>query len=214
MSDAPTSPSDDSPNPFTRPTRDYNPALNPYAPTVDVGAAVDESDVEVFRNHYLKHEASIKSLGLLYLIPGGFLLVGGVVALALALISLVTAGAGFQTADQVAGLLIGICLYGGLGTLYCYTGIGLRRFWPSARIIGSIFSVLGLLAVPIGTLISGYFLYLLVSEKGRIVFSEPYQEAIRQTPHIKYKTPLLVKVLAGILLLLIFVLFAVALFTG
>jgi len=64
-----------------------------------------------------------------------------------------------DTPDEVAGMLIAMGFYGGLGSLYLYTGMGLRRFRPSARIIASIFSGLGLAAIPIGTRISAYFLY-------------------------------------------------------
>ena len=40
--------------------------LNPYAPTSSVSEPDGlESDVEAFRNKYLAHEASIKSVGLL-----------------------------------------------------------------------------------------------------------------------------------------------------
>jgi hypothetical protein len=38
---------------------------------MDVEAVpVSETDYDAFRNRYLKHEASIRSMGFLYLIPG------------------------------------------------------------------------------------------------------------------------------------------------
>ena len=215
MSNASSFPPDDSPNPFARPLPDNDPALNPYAPTSDVGVIpAAHDDVESYRYQYLKHEASVRSLGLLYLIPGTLLMIGAVVTFLVLLASLLGFGAAAQSPEDFVLMVLVVGGYGSVGGLYLYTGVGLRRFWPSSRIIGSIFSVLGLLAIPIGTLISAYFLYLLASEKGRIVFSESYQDAIRQTPHIKYKTPALVKWLAGLLLLVIAALITLAVLGG
>ena len=46
----------------------------------------------------------------------------------------------------------------------------------------------------VGLLIVGYILYLLLSQKGSVVFSPAYKEIIARTPHIKYKTSLILKV--------------------
>ena len=70
-------------------------------------------------------------------------------------------------------------------------------------LIAIVLSAIGLLGFPIGTLISAYFLYLLVSEKGKVVFSDEYKEVIRKTPHIRYKTSIVVWIFLGLLLLLI-----------
>ena len=43
-------------------------------------------------------------------------------------------------------------------------------------------------------LIVGYILYLLLSPKGSVVFSPAYKEIIAQTPHIKYRTSLILKI--------------------
>ena len=94
-------------------------------------------------------------------------------------------------------------LYGGLGLLQGFVAVGLRRLRNWARIVAIVFSVIGLIAVPIGTLISAYFLYLLVSEKGRIVFSDEYKRVIEQTPHIVYKTSVVVWILLILLIALI-----------
>ena len=91
----------------------------------------------------------------------------------------------------------------GLAALQIWAGIGLRRLSPWARIPSGILSGFGLLGFPIGTLINGYILYLLFSKKGTTVFSEEYKRAIAQTPHIKYRTSLVVWILLGLLLLLI-----------
>ena len=43
-------------------------------------------------------------------------------------------------------------------------------------------------------LIVGYILYLMLSEKGSVVFSPAYKEIIARTPHIKYRTSLILKI--------------------
>jgi hypothetical protein len=58
---------------------------------------------------------------------------------------------------------------------------------------------------PWGTIINGAILYLVFSKKGAKVFSPEYQEVIRQTPHIKYKTSIMVIVLVSILLAVLIV---------
>ncbi len=90
-----------------------------------------------------------------------------------------------------------------LGFFQGIVGVGLRRLRGWTKIPVGVLSGLGLLSFPIGTLINGYILYLVFSEKGSRVFSPEYQEIIRQTPHIKYQTSIIVKILAGILLFVI-----------
>ncbi len=59
---------------------------------------------------------------------------------------------------------------------------------------------IGLLGFPCGTVISAYLLYLLFSPKGELVFSDPYEEIIQGTPHIKYKTSIIVWIFLFILI--------------
>ncbi len=160
-------------------------AANPYAPTSEtLGQPPATDEVESYRRTYLKHEASCQSIGTLYLLgailfaPAGLLMVVGSIA------------NGLDQGENAILLVIGV-VYFVLGSVQGTVGIGLRRLREWARIGGIVFSTLGLLAIPIGTLISAYFLYLLLSDKGRIVFSPHYQDVIAQTPHIKYKTPLI-----------------------
>jgi hypothetical protein len=64
-------------------------------------------------------------------------------------------------------------------------------------------SVLGLLNFPIGTVISIYFIYLLVSAKGQFVMTPEYAAIRAVTPHIRYKTPIWLWVVLGLLVLLL-----------
>ena len=108
--------------------------------------------------------------------------------------------------DPPAALFLGIgAFYLVMGLLQGFTAYGIRRFKGWARIIAIIFSVIGLIVFPLGTLISGYFLYLLLSEKGKVVFSDWYQQVIAKTPHIKYRTSKIAWVALGLLVLLILV---------
>jgi hypothetical protein len=66
-------------------------------------------------------------------------------------------------------------------------------------------SAIGLLGFPCGTIISGYLLYLLLSAKGEMVFSSAYKEVMQATPHIRYRTSIIVWIflflLIGVILL-------------
>ncbi len=187
-------------NPFQAPAD----ATNPYAAPVTGSAADFAVDgVEQIRRDHLSHEASIKGMGALYLIGGFF---GCLFAVGYFVMGVVTL-AGFQQGAEVAiagVFLIAIALFAGcVGAVQFWTGLGLRRLKPVARIPGIVFSALGLLALPIGTIISAYFMYLLVSQKGTYILSPAYGDVVRQTPHIKYKTSIIVWIFLGLLLFVI-----------
>ncbi len=63
-----------------------------------------------------------------------------------------------------------------------------------------IISAIGLLSFPCGTLISACLLYLFFSYKGEMVLSDRYEEIIQGTPHIKYKTLIIVWIFLFILI--------------
>lgn len=167
-------------------------AINPYAPTVAVGDGT-ATDVESYRQKYLSHEVSVRSIGLLYLLGSILLVPMGL----LIIISGIFGGSG----DQL-GVVLGVGgLYLGFGLLQGYTGLGLRKLQPGARIVAIILAIIGLLGIPVGTLISVYFLYILCSAKGTVVFSDEYKNVIRQTPHIRYRTSITVWIFLGLLIL-------------
>lgn len=150
---------------------------------------------EAIRNEHLKHEASVKSIGVLYYLGGvGLVLVGG--------ISLLGAASGGMGQERVAaGFLAIVFLLLGIGQFW--VGTGLRRLRSWARIPTGILSGIGLLGFPLGTIINGYILYLIFSRKGKVVFSEEYRTVIEQTPHIKYRTSIVVWVFLGLVIALI-----------
>lgn len=154
--------------------------------------AIATTAVEEIRNHHLKHEASVKSIGVLYYLGGAALLVVGAVSL----FSGGARGGGFETALMPAVLLL-------IGAGQIWVGTGLRRLRKWARLPTGILSGFGLLGFPVGTLINGYILYLVFSQKGKMVFSDEYQAVIEQTPHLKYRTSLIIWILLGLVLLLV-----------
>lgn len=166
---------------------------NPYAPPLtSLHNQVSETEEEKIRRAYLKHEASVQSIGMLYGIGAVFLLIAciGVV------IKLLQDGLS-EGAIMMAPVLIG------LAVLQFVLAVGLRRLRPWTKIPVGILSGIGLLAAPIGTIINAYILYLVFSAKGTMVFSERYRQIIEATPHIKYKTSIIVWIFLILLLMLI-----------
>jgi len=162
----------------------FNPYAAPAAPVEDVSA---NAEAEAIRKAHISHEASIKAVGLLYYLGG----IGVTLAALAGLVGAKDASVG------VTLLLIG------LGVGQFFAGWGVRALRPWGRIVGCILSAIGLIGFPIGTLINGYILYLFLSKKGRTIFAPEYQDVIAATPHVKYKTSILVWIFLALLLALI-----------
>jgi hypothetical protein len=169
-------------------------STNPYAPSnfgPDAASFESQGDAESIRRAHISHEASIKSVGILYYL-------GGFITLMAALAVLLTA----QDLPPIEVVVL-LVVYLILGALGLVAGYGIRRLTAWGRIISAVFAVIGLIGVPIGTIINGYILWLIFSKKGQMVFSPEYKAIIEATPHVKYKTSLIVKVFLALLLLLI-----------
>ena len=172
-------------NPYAE---EYNPFQAPENPSDASGPA--NSNAEAIRNAHLSHEASVKSVGALYMIGGVFCVAASGMFLFIP--------QGPRT--EIAGMFI---LLPAIGIVQFATAFGLRGLQGWARIPTGLFSAFGLLGFPLGTIINGYILYLIFSAKGAMVFSEDYREIIAQTPHIKYRTSIIVKIFLFLLLALI-----------
>ena len=96
----------------------------------------------------------------------------------------------------VAGLILAYSVF------RLWTGLQLCFLQPGARVPVIVLSAIGLLGFSIGTIVSAYFLYLVAGAKELYVLSPAYAEVRRSTPHIKYKTPLLIWILLGLVLLI------------
>jgi len=159
------------------------------------GKAVVSPAAEEMRKSHLSHEASVKSIGFLYFL-------GGAAITFAAIAMMIGAVAGRNQAGAPIVIGVGLLLLA-LAAGQIIVGYGLRRLQPWARIPTGILSGIGVLGFPLGTIINGYILYLVFSKKGSTVFSPEYQDVIRQTPHIKYKTSIVVWIVLGLVLLLI-----------
>lgn len=168
-----------------------NPSHNPYAPpSARIGTAGgDVGEAEEIRRQYLNHEASIRSVGCLYVWGGIFaLVVAGIGVLSLPFVFFMGEGEATEAMGGAGFVVIVILLYGGLGALNYWLGKGLRQLDPKVRTLATVLFVIGLIGFPVGTMLSLYFLYLLHSEKGKRVMTPEYQQIVELTPHIKYKT--------------------------
>jgi hypothetical protein len=153
-------------------------SANPYAaPAARVDDVPANPEAEAIRRAHINHEASIKAVGFLYYLGGGVMVLAG-------LASLVGVRGG-ETAVMMALFLI-------LGVAYVFAGYGVRALRSWGRIVGIVLSVIGLLGFPVGTLINAYILYLYLSKKGRTIFAPEYQDVIAATPHVKYRTSIIV----------------------
>ncbi|WP_156817098.1 hypothetical protein [Rubritalea marina] len=163
---------------------------NPYqTPEAALSSATQQETHEVIRQEHIKHEASIKSVGLLYLL-------GACVMGMTAIGQLVSIDYDLRPGMLIYGL---ICFV--IATVQCFIGINLRKLKRWVRIPAAIVAGLGLLWFPIGTLINGYILYLICGKKGSMVFSPEYAEVIETTPQVKYKTSKLTRVVLIVVLL-------------
>jgi hypothetical protein len=109
----------------------------------------------------------LKALGWLYVLSGG-----------LAMLTAVVLGTMFGIAGAITGDAEGAALIGGIGfafaafiavlavpSLIC--GWGLLTYKPWARVLGIILSVLQIANFPIGTLLGGYGLWVLLNDESR-----------------------------------------------
>lgn len=169
--------------------------LNPYAaPKAEIEQFEHGAEVEKIRQEHLNTEASIKAVGTLYILGCVITLFGG-----FAVVLRWTQNANEISDPSFLSILAMLCF----GGLQGFAGYALRHFRRWSRLAGTVISVVGLLAFPIGTIISGYILYLLWSKKGRTVFTAEYQGVIAATPHIRYKTSMVVWVALGVIILLV-----------
>ena len=199
--------------------------LNPYAapdaplegaPTSTIPGMAEK---EAIRRQYLTHEASVKSIGSLYILGGAFYL----------LATVVFAITSFNGARE--GSWLGVVVTGVFGSASLALGMGLTSLRSWARWVVTALTAISFISILIGLgvagfqlamigmvgpagspiagvliayglflLIVGYILYLLVSPKGSMVFSHEYREVMAATPHIKYKTSCILK---GFLIFLI-----------
>ena len=165
--------------------------VNPYAaPAARVEDAGGNPEAEAIRRAHISHEASIKAVGFLYYLGAAIAMIFGVGSLA-----------GMASGGEAAGLAAFMLAFGVAGLFVGWGVRGLRRW---GQVAGCVLAVFGLLGFPVGTLINGYILYLFLSKKGRTLFSPEYQDVIAATPHVRYRTSILVWIFLAVVLGLLF----------
>lgn len=170
-----------------------SPYAPPKAPLRDADVAAEGA--EAIREAHIRHEVSLKSVGTLYLLGGAVLLLVALVG-ATALLAEVDTGA--------APMMVGVFgLYAVLAALQLALGVGYRRLRPWVRVPGGILSALGLLAIPVGTLINGYILYLMFSRRGQVILAPGYAAVVAATPHVRYRRTVGDWIALGIVVLLL-----------
>jgi hypothetical protein len=212
-----------------------NPYAAPSAPLagvepLDLGG--EQAEVEAIRRTYLSHESSVRSVGSLHYL--------GAIFTGLGTVAVIITAATTEIREGMPILVMSILFYAALTGLHVALGIGLNRLQTWARwtevtlislslalmLFASIAIVLLTMGGQAGTLlpvlfgygfmglILVYILYLLVSRKGSMVFSPEYRAIVERTPHIKYKTSLLVKVFLVLIVSLIVLGFFAAYFAA
>lgn len=172
--------------------------LNPYAaPQANIDHVEPGGEAERIRKEHLYTEVSIQAVGRLYLLGCVLIMIS---AASIFAVSLAPIRDGTSNLMSLIPYALGML---GVGVAYGAAWFGLRKFKPWARIVATIVAVIGLIGFPIGTIISGYILYLMWNKKGRTIFTPGYQDVIAATPHIKYKTSIVVWIILGVVLLLV-----------
>ena len=162
---------------------------NPFAVSevqfAAMGDAVDMTNSEQIRTQHLPAEASIRAIGTLQVIAAVMLFLGAV--------------------GQIVGGAAGVfevIIFVLLATLSFFLGRGLRNLKNWARITAAIFTVPAILN-PVSWLI----LYCLLSKKGAFVCTPEYAAIRAATPHLKYKTSIIVKFFVGLLIVVLILVF-------
>jgi hypothetical protein len=184
---------------------------NPYQAPASAGevSGLPPDSPESIRRAHLNHEASVRSIGNLCYLGAILWSLGATFAIS-SLSNLQRQPDGWVSAAGLVGdFLVGLILPVAMALLLFFGGRGLRKLTPWGRVVGIVIGVIGLAAIPVGTILGIYILYLLLSKKGKMVFSPAYKEVRAATPDVKYKTSMVVWVVLGIfiLLLLLFALF-------
>lgn len=157
---------------------------NPYAaPSANLSVLttrVEIADVDV-RQAHLKHEAQLRSVGLLYFL-GAFIMLVMAIPFFFALPE-----ASSREAGDLAMHVLFILFPFAAGAVFCAVGYGFRTLRSWVRIPGTAFALLGLTQFPLGTLINAYVLYLMYCPKGRTVLSPDYARLRAATPHLRHR---------------------------
>ena len=171
---------------------------NAYRPPAANLEFADRSapDAVAIREAHIGHERQLKSVGWLYALATAGTLAAGVSSLSKG-----------STEDAAVGVVMLAMSLPCAFLVWAY-----RSLSPMVRWVGTPMAVLGLLNIPIGTMISGLVLYLIWCKKGRRVLSPDYAAIIRAAPQVRYKSSGNSRIAVGLLVVLIIFLAALIAF--
>jgi hypothetical protein len=186
--------------------------LNPYAPPIiskNMAGNVANSipNAEQIRKEHLATESAIAAFGWFHLVLAGLELLGLILGMVL------TALYFLNPPDELNWVshLLSVFFTGVIGVWQFQTGTGLRKLTSSARLNATILNVFN---IPIGVGI--WYFILAWSSKANVVFSDQYKQVVAQTPHLRrhitITTWILIFVPLVMIGLLVFLIFALALF--
>ena len=177
----------------------HDPHQNPYAAGASVPSAAEPTSAETIRRKYLSHEASVQSIASLFLIGG---VIGLLVSIGYFVVGFTALSGPIRRGAPEMFFVLAV-VFLAFAVAQIGVAVGVRKLAAWSRVPATILSLIGLLGFPIGTLISIYFLYLLLSRKGEMVFSDEYRDVIKRTPRIKYRTSIVVWVVLFLILSMI-----------
>jgi hypothetical protein len=171
-----------------------NPHAPPHLPIEP--APTHQGTVEAVRREHLEREASIQALALLFYLIGGLTLIATVFALA------TRSNAGLEIRPAVWGIVDVLAYTAGIAATVA-VGYGLRRLRSWVRVPAIVLGIIGSLSFPFGTLIFPYFLYVLLSAKGKRVLAPDYAAVVAATPSMRYPRSVVAWTLAAVLIAVI-----------
>jgi hypothetical protein len=171
-------------------------------PVANASTTTTESTDET-RQSYFSHEQQVRSVGTFFRFNGVLqLILAALILLALAVAFVIFPDRGLGAhLTQFVTMAIEGAIFVIVGGVTFWAGSLLRNLDRKAFVPAVIVAAFGLLAIPIGTLINGFILYLLLCDKGRFVLSDPYRDVVAATPQYQWKTALWVKIIIGLMVL-------------
>jgi hypothetical protein len=173
----------------------------PITPPVGTVSTTATRSADETRQLYFPHEQQVRSVGTFFRFMGAIqLFFAAIILLAGALASFAGGGLGAHL-TQIVVIAIEGAVFVAIGGVTFWAGNLLRELDRKAFVPAVVVAAFGLLGIPIGTLINGFILYLLLSEKGRFVLSDTYRTIVAATPQYQWKTALWVKIIIGLTVL-------------
>ena len=163
------------------------------------GSGAKSGDARKMRERLLGHEEAVKSLGFLQMFGGGFGTLGCLL-LCVTLLFTKTENPEQEAFIRYAWIIFipSLCF----SIFSVFVGWSVYKLQSWSKIAATILLIPNLLSIPIGTVISGYFLWVLHNEKGKEVFSKEYQRAIKATPDMRPGKRLII--ILGVLVVVLF----------